>query len=162
MDWRSGKSLQPRDPPFQRPADDLEYEDDDGGDEESTYHPVQENRRSTYDDATPNRHSSSSLPHSLPPISITSPSVPQPGGFMSPTNPRQSMDVYGAFSDPPPVGYDPVPGGASPQRQPQQMSRTMQYADPYAAVRASINPQEAAQSHPPEQSPPSYSFEGRY
>jgi len=44
---------------------------------------------------------------------------------------RPSMDAYGAFQDPAPSGYGstPIPPG---------MSRTMAYADPYAALRASI------------------------
>jgi hypothetical protein len=47
----------------------------------------------------------------------------------APAQPRPSMDTYGAFSDPAPSGYGaPAPG----------VSRTMQYADPYAAVRATI------------------------
>jgi len=164
MDWRAGKSLRPKDPPFQHPTDDLEYEDEEGGDEESAHqHPVQENRRSTYDDPISNRNSSASLPPSLPPLSLGSSSVPQSGGFQSSANPRQSMDMYGAFSDPPPVGYTAVSGGASSQRPPQpQISKTMQYADPYAAIRASISPPTGAQAHQPEPSPPSYSFEGRY
>lgn len=45
------------------------------------------------------------------------------------------MDAYGAFSGPEPTGYG---RGAYTQPQP-EVSRTMQYADPYAAVRASIH-----------------------
>lgn len=54
---------------------------------------------------------------------------------------RPSMDAYGAFSDPAPSGF-----GNSNEEAPvlpevdvgPQVSRTMQYADPYAAVRAQI------------------------
>ena len=58
-----------------------------------------------------------------------------------------SMDAYGAFSDPAPTGYGGVPAGqpstfstASGLSNTSSggVSRTMQYADPYAAVRASI------------------------
>lgn len=41
------------------------------------------------------------------------------------------MDAYGAFNDPTPSGYD------QPYQPP--VSKTMQIADPYAAVRASIH-----------------------
>lgn len=163
-DWRSGKGgLRPRDPPFEHPTEDLEYEDED---EESSYHPT-EARRSRYDEPpadanTPyseNRYSNPPPP-SIPPMSFT-PS-PAQGGYSSPTNSRPSMDVYGAFSDPAPSGYSPGAGPAQTQEQQDpRLSRTMQYADPYAAIRATINPppQPPAQSVPP---PPSYSFEGRY
>lgn len=46
---------------------------------------------------------------------------------------RPSMDAYGAFSDPSPSGY------ARGQYDQPEVSRTMQYADPYAQVRASIH-----------------------
>lgn len=162
MDWRSGKANRPRDPPFEHPAD----EDYDDEDEESSYHPTN-NRQSTYDAPAAdspfsdnNRYSASNpVPPSIPPISFTS--TPPPAGFSSPTNPRPSMDVYGAFSDPAPSGYSPggiPPAQSPPQQESARLSRTMQYADPYAAIRATINP--APQS--PTQAPPSYSFEGRY
>ncbi|KAJ8589611.1 hypothetical protein M405DRAFT_881509 [Rhizopogon salebrosus TDB-379] len=54
---------------------------------------------------------------------------------------RPSMDAYGAFSDPAPSGF----GGVSTTYAPPpsdpvtpRVSRMMQYADPYAAVRASL------------------------
>ena len=100
---------------------------------------------------------------------------------------RPSMDAYGAFSDPAPSGfgsanqggYSTAPGPypssyntASPSRQysnppilPEpdlggpMVSRTMQYADPYAAVRASIAGQQGPSS--PTGGPPSYdSYQG--
>jgi len=66
---------------------------------------------------------------------------------------RQSLDAYGAFSDPAPSGFGgvsssfapPAPGDQNAPR----VSRTMQYADPYAAVRASLT----ASGHT---APPSY------
>lgn len=60
---------------------------------------------------------------------------------------RPSMDAYGAFSDPNPSGY-----GRTEYNQP-EVSRTMQYADPYAQVRASIHTGGAA---PPMPQPPQY------
>ncbi|KAG0697364.1 hypothetical protein DFH29DRAFT_1071650 [Suillus ampliporus] len=52
-----------------------------------------------------------------------------------------SMDAYGAFSDPAPSGFGGVSTAyAPPPSDPEapRVSRTMQYADPYAAVRASL------------------------
>lgn len=100
-------------------------------------------------------------------------------GLQQPMAGRPSMDAYGAFSDPAPTGfgaaqsggYSPAStgytGGYStpPARAPTapptlpepdmggpMVSRTMQYADPYAAVRASIA---GGPASPPGQ-PPSY------
>ncbi|KAF8484371.1 hypothetical protein JB92DRAFT_3085683 [Gautieria morchelliformis] len=56
---------------------------------------------------------------------------------------RPSIDAYGAFSDPTPSGFD-APAPASPG-----VSRTMQYADPYAAVRASIGGASPQMPQPP-------------
>jgi len=69
---------------------------------------------------------------------------------------RPSFDAYGAFSDPAPTGF----GGASSSFAPPtiseanepRISRTMQYADPYAAVRASFT----STSNGPSGAPPSY------
>ncbi|KAG1723365.1 uncharacterized protein EDB91DRAFT_1173052 [Suillus paluster] len=54
---------------------------------------------------------------------------------------RPSMDAYGAFSDPAPSGFGGVSTSyAPPPSDPgaPRVSRTMQYADPYSAVRASL------------------------
>jgi hypothetical protein len=54
---------------------------------------------------------------------------------------RPSVDAYGAFSDPAPSGFGDVSTMyAPPPSDPvtPRVSRTMQYADPYAAVRASL------------------------
>ena len=67
----------------------------------------------------------------------TAPSIPAP---------RQSMDVYGAFSDPAPSGFGAAPQlpqpnfgrPLSPPVESPRVSRTMQYADPYAAIRATV------------------------
>ncbi|KAK2463495.1 hypothetical protein APHAL10511_004581 [Amanita phalloides] len=91
--------------------------------------------------ADPHRHSSAPSYISYP---VTTP-VAQPAG-------RPSLDAYGAFSDPAPSGFiDPStqsnPGPPTlplPDLGP-RVSRTMQYADPYSAVRASL----AGQGSPP-------------
>jgi len=154
MDWRSGKSSRPRDPPFTRPAEVDDY--DDVADEESTYSHSVDHRNSTIDQTRPEVNKYSSTAPSIPPIPFIDNSAPapapQPGGYTSPTS-RPSMDVYGAFSDPVPSGYsNPNPYS---QPDPNRVSRTMQYADPYAAVRASITP-------PQQHAPPSYEHDGRY
>jgi len=155
MDWRSGKSSRPRDPPFTRPTD-VEEDYDDAVDEESAYNRPVGHRDSTVERARPEESRYSSTPPSLPPISFPDSStptpIPQSGGYTSSTS-RPSMDVYGAFSDPDPSSYS----NPNPYSQPEsnRMSRTMQYADPYAAVRASITP-------PEQPGPPSYGHDGRY
>ncbi|KAJ8581677.1 hypothetical protein M405DRAFT_800993 [Rhizopogon salebrosus TDB-379] len=76
-------------------------------------------------DSSTNRTSA----YSTPPTTTTAPTT----SMIYPAS-RPSMDAYGAFSDPAPSGYRrrthllPTP----------RVSRTMQYADPYAAVRASL------------------------
>ncbi|KAI9512961.1 hypothetical protein F5148DRAFT_1159530 [Russula earlei] len=57
-----------------------------------------------------------------------------PGRYNIPSapQPRPSLDAYGAFSDPAPSGF------GAPSNDVTGVSRTMQYADPYAAVRASV------------------------
>lgn len=67
----------------------------------------------------------------------------------APQLPRPSIDAYGAFSDPAPTGF-----AASPTSENPGLSRTMQYADPYAAVRNAVV--QGATSPPP--NPPSYSY----
>jgi len=152
LDWRSGKFAGPRDQPFTHPEDDLDNELDD---EESRYEATIPSRRTTVEDATAvqspfsdnNRYSGAS-----------STAVPTTAGYTSPTRyssptaaqPRPSLDVYGAFSDPPPTGFG-APSAPSTEDAGPHVSRTMQYADPYAAVRASV----AASS-----GPPSYSYQG--
>lgn len=150
MDWRSGKSLRPRDPPFTRPAE-VDDDYDDAADEESAYNRPVGHRDSTIDQARPEPNNYSSTAPSIPPISIPDSSTPvhHSGEYTSPTS-RPSMDVYGAFSDPVPSGYSNPYSPPEPNR----VSRTMQYADPYAAVRASITPQQ--------QAPPSYGHDDRY
>ncbi|KAH7912321.1 hypothetical protein BJ138DRAFT_1148652 [Hygrophoropsis aurantiaca] len=188
FDWRAGNltSNSPsrhRDPPFTHP----DVEEGDEADEEpaspsspyqsvpnpgsnapprqSTYSTTAPPRQSTYNDNAP----SSPFADSNPPTqswNTWQSSAPSP-----PAAPRQSMDAYGAFSDPAPSGF----GGVSPAYAPTaaasrpvssyvpsgsgfappapaaaeapRVSRTMQYADPYAAVRASLAP--ATTANPP-------------
>ena len=137
MYWRNNKAHRPRDPPFNPPFDpttDSRGESqpvsthDDDDDEELQYGHVPQlsdnNANSPFSDA--NR--ASNRPYSGYNSSATS-------------GPRASVDNYGAFNDPVPSGY----GGANfgqasglAASSPAGVSRTMQYADPYAAVRASI------------------------
>jgi len=144
MDWRSGKIHGPRDPPFTHPPTeqgDAEG-DDEGDDEESTYHQVP--RRT----ATDNSNSTAS------PFSDSNRYTAPPPSFAA--APRPSVDAYGAFSDPAPSGFGNSKSSNLPPVLPEpdmgpRVSRTMQYADPYAAVRASIGT-----SNPTAPGPPSY------
>lgn len=190
MDWRSGKMAHPRDPPFYPPAM-PEQVFEDGEDEESSYThiPPVQHHNSTYGDSNANVNSpfSDANRYRGAPPSASTPGYAG-GGLGAVPAGRPSMDVYGAFSDPPPSGFGGSNGGVSPTSAPPPMSssgfggappmsssgyggaapvssnggggapavsRTMQYADPYAAVRASIGT-------PPEtHTPPSYeSYQG--
>jgi hypothetical protein len=128
LGWRKNRDSRPRDPPFEEPRD-MEEE----GDEESAYEVVKQDTdidtRSPFSDAY--RYSGAS-----------STAVGSQGGYSSPGKynipsaplPRPSLDAYGAFSDPAPTGF----GAPSSDSGVSGVSRTMQYADPYAAVRASV------------------------
>ena len=158
--WRTGRLNASRDPTFIPPRIN---DDNDAYDEESTHTSMHAPRSTStmvsvaendvYDSsnqanspfADPQRHSSMTAYSSYP--AATS-AVPPPG--------RPSLDAYGAFSDPAPSGFvnpsgfSTVPTQSSPPSLPipdlgPRVSRTMQYADPYAAVRASI----AEQGNPP-------------
>ncbi|KAF8072156.1 hypothetical protein FPV67DRAFT_1412228 [Lyophyllum atratum] len=140
LDWRSGKlhaPAGPRDPPFTRPTttqdQDLEegLAEDEEDDDDYTHIP------------RPGASSSPSF-QSQPPSHAQYHPQSQPAGSpfadehrYTPTTQgagagRQSMDAYGAFSDPAPSGFQ------APAQEVPRVSRTMQYADPYAAVRASV------------------------
>jgi hypothetical protein len=125
-DWRSNRSTRPRDPPFEHP-------EVDEGDEESTYEVVPHLKRDADGDvnspfADTYRYSGASST-----MIDSSAGYASPGKYSIPSapQPRPSLDAYGAFSDPAPTGFAPPPNDSG-------VSRTMQYADPYAAVRASI------------------------
>lgn len=162
LDWRSGKlghhSAGPKDPPFTHPAslhgggESYSAPADDEGDEEEAYShipPVTSNHTS-YTGAHDNSNHTSS-PFADPQARYSAaandrydtPGVDRYG--TPPAQARPSMDAYGAFSDPAPSGF--APAGSGPG-----VSRTMQYADPYAAVRASI----AGPPAPASSGPPSY------
>jgi hypothetical protein len=132
-DWRDGKHNGPRDPPFTRPPTDHIPIAEDEGDEESTYRRVSPARRNPPDNSnSPNSPFADTSRHAAPAS-------------------RPSMDAYGAFSDPAPSGYVSSHPPVLPEvDQSPLVSRTMQYADPYAAVRAQI----AAGHSPPHGSPP--------
>ncbi|KAH9974837.1 hypothetical protein BJV74DRAFT_863305 [Russula compacta] len=126
LEWRKNRASRPRDPPFEQPPD---IED---GDEESTYDVVPSLKQ---DDTSPfsdvYRYSGASSTAVGSSVGLAS-----PGKYNIPSapQPRPSLDAYGAFSDPPPSGF----GSPMSNSGVTGVSRTMQYADPYAAVRASI------------------------
>jgi len=185
LDWRSGRLSPHREPPFTRPThqpSETEHEDDD-------YHhvsPIRQTAPGRYDEESARPVSSTnpfndsySAPSAIPPSS---------GAYTGVPAGRPSMDAYGAFSDPAPTGFGNTYGSgsggygqtggsaypASPPRQAQQVSgpptipeidlgprvsRTMQYADPYAAVRANIG---GGTSPTGPAGPPSYESYGGY
>ncbi|KAL0571387.1 hypothetical protein V5O48_010575 [Marasmius crinis-equi] len=166
LNWRQGKLIGPRDPPFEHPTDMNDIHDDD--DEEASYHhipPVRanssENPGNPFTDS--NRYSAASSAPTSNPYTSTYSSTPVAAG-------RPSMDAYGAFSDPAPTGFgasSPVRSSPNPPSLPEpdlgpQVSRTMQYADPYAAVRANISSAQPptqygdSQYGAPNSVPPSY------
>jgi hypothetical protein len=126
LEWRKNRASRPRDPPFEQPHDGE-------GDEESAYE-VPAFKQDENDTSSPfsdaYRYSGAS---STAIGSFGSPSSPK-YNIPSAPQPRPSLDAYGAFSDPAPTGFggSPVDSGVA------GLSRTMQYADPYAAVRASV------------------------
>ncbi|RDX40693.1 hypothetical protein OH76DRAFT_309621 [Lentinus brumalis] len=151
LDWRNGKTSRPRDPPFTHPIEQSEgsvYEraddhDEEASDEEGAHKPYSDHANTPYSPfSDANRLSGvSGVPTnaSSTNVSYQSPSAPAYGGSQPASRP--SIDAYGAFSDPAPSGFA---GGFAPQSQYSdaasgpRVSKTMQYADPYAAVRASI------------------------
>lgn len=127
LEWRRNRSSRPRDPPFEHP----ELDD---GDEESTYEVVPHLKRDAQSDS--NSPFSDAYRYSAASSTMidSSAGYNSPGKYSIPSapQPRPSLDAYGAFSDPAPSGFAP------PSSDVQGISRTMQYADPYAAVRASV------------------------
>ncbi|KAF8882542.1 hypothetical protein BD779DRAFT_1496283 [Infundibulicybe gibba] len=185
--WRSGKLHAPRDPPFTAPHhidDDADLEDD--ADAESAYHhipPTRHDSAPSYDNShspsspfADNANARYSSATSYAPSSATSPFTPAPAAG------RPSMDAYGAFSDPAPSGFGASAASSRPTASTDaygafsdsrtgppiipepdlgpKVSRTMQYADPYAAVRASLATQPSS-SPASSAVPPSYeSYQG--
>jgi hypothetical protein len=125
LEWRKNRASRPRDPPFEQPHEE--------GDEESAYE-VPSLKQDEDDTSSPfadaYRYSGAS---STAIGSFGSPTSPK-YNIPSAPQPRPSLDAYGAFSDPAPTGFggSPVDSGVT------GVSRTMLYADPYAAVRASV------------------------
>lgn len=182
LHWRQGKLTGPRDPPFQHPTDVENLHDDDDDDDASYHHiPPSQPAAGSSPLSTPpnpftdaNRYSAASssnnsYPSSSDPYSSTAYSSSTPNSYAAG---RPSMDAYGAFSDPAPSGF----GGNAPTRtsgaaptlpEPDmgpQVSRTMQYADPYAKVRANLGGGAAQQSQSPSAygAPPGYDGYNEY
>jgi len=118
--------------------------------------------QSTYDDSDAsspfddsNRWSATTTTTTGPSSTAFSSSAVRSSGYATPPAAisRPSLDAYGAFSDPAPSGFGGVSSSFAPppagDPNAPRISRTMQYADPYAAVRASL----AASGHT---APPSY------
>ena len=143
LDWRNGKALRPRDPPFVPPADDAVELDE----EESLYD--QPSRKTAYEHSNDSQgpFSDSNRYSGVPTVAPSTNSY-----ATAPQLPRQSFDSYGAFSDPAPTGFTAAPGftpSLSPPPEVPRVSRTMQYADPYARVRDAVSQPSAAPPPPP-------------
>jgi len=116
--WRLNKNTYntgPRDPPFVHPEDASQHDVDEVEDPYTRPRvgelpPRLDDVTSPFDDS--NRYS----------------------GYGAPA--RQSMDPYGAFNDDAPSGYGGQAGAAAATGP--GVSRTMQYADPYAAARGHV------------------------
>ncbi|KAJ7844421.1 hypothetical protein B0H14DRAFT_2776896 [Mycena olivaceomarginata] len=158
LDWRNGKlhSHEARDPPFTHPHQEAtEFEMDYDPDEDDYQH-IPPARRATASESTAYDPVASAGSNPFSDANRYAAPAPQ-----TPVHGRPSIDAYGAFSDPAPSGFSPAAprfgaGGGGPPIIPEQdlgppvgVSRTMQYADPYAAVRASI-------ATPPAQPQPGY------
>ncbi|EJF64472.1 hypothetical protein DICSQDRAFT_52495 [Dichomitus squalens LYAD-421 SS1] len=172
LDWRNGKTSRPRDPPFTHPVEQAEgsiyeraddHDEDEISDEEAGHKPYSDNANNNYSSPFSDANRLSGVPTNASSnnLSYQSPSAPafspQPAG-------RPSIDAYGAFSDPAPSGFA---GGFAPSQYPDdqpRVSRTMQYADPYAAVRASIAGSQVGSTTPPASGapPPGYTSYGGY
>ncbi|KAG1852922.1 hypothetical protein C8R48DRAFT_723748 [Suillus tomentosus] len=102
----------------------------------TTYLPSINTNRFSTADSSANRTSA----YSTAPTTTTAPTTSTNTGYATS---RPSMDAYGAFSDPAPSGFGGVSASYAPTASDSgsgapKVSRTMQYADPYAAVRASL------------------------
>ncbi|OBZ72337.1 hypothetical protein A0H81_07509 [Grifola frondosa] len=165
LDWRNGKSIRPRDPPFAHPLEatgegsiySRADGDDDYTDEEAQYQkPTVDNSNAPQSPFSDNRYA---VPAAAPPSSTY---------VAPPAQSRPSIDAYGAFSDPAPTGFGAggfsAPTSTSPANDGPRVSRTMQYADPYAAVRATITAGQHSPGQvttpPPGAAPPGYSYGG--
>ena len=181
MDWRSGRLFQhlPRETPFQPPI-----RDEEEAEEEDYVNVPPRHARSTpsgYDSPnTSNGYTQSSSQQRRYSGAPTSSQQAPQSYSAAPAAGRPSLDAYGAFSDPAPSGFGSsgynsnsrtpytssspshyrsgtpsAPSIPEPDFGQPMVSRTMQYADPYAAVRASIAGG-ASGSPAPQGMPPSY------
>ncbi|KIM33593.1 hypothetical protein M408DRAFT_14272 [Serendipita vermifera MAFF 305830] len=157
QEWRTGKTVyRPEDPPFSLPSAPPPHHND-----EEDADPYTRGRRQ---ETTGTAEEDDEYDDSRSPFADAHGGAGGGGRYggygNAPTGAgagRPSMDAYGAFSDPSPSGYGGYGGGGRPVQQQQQynqpeVSRTMQYADPYAAVRASIH----TNTPPPMPQPPTY------
>jgi len=146
LHWRSGKSARRRDPPFRHPTDPSgyapslrqaeagEYEDEDDDEDEEPFSYPHDRRTNT----RPISGAGAVAPPQIPPFRANT-----AGGFtmeQSPfsddhrAGPAPGGGVGGFTSPPPPATIAPPPGQPSGPG----VSRTMQYADPYAAIKANL------------------------
>jgi len=154
LDWRNGKSHRTaRDPAFVPPTPSIAEgeEDDEVGTLDGSYKEVPVRQSTLRDEEAQDSpfadRNASPYTTAYDPASATSPSGYSPR-TTAPAG-RSSVDVYGAFNDPVPSGYGSG-GPTSPG-----VSRTMQYADPYAAVRTSLGIAGAS----PASGPPAYGYQ---
>jgi len=175
QDWRSGRLHNyHREQPFQPP---IRTHDEEEPEAEDDYEHIPPARRTTTRPAPSSRDAYETSPTRYDqPQRYGGPSQ-TPLSYTPAAAGRPSMDAYGAFSDPAPSGFgssgygtsnanagyappssrmgrtvSPPPTIPDPDFGQPMLSRTMQYADPYAAVRASI-----ATGAPQQQgTPPSY------
>lgn len=153
IQWRSNKHSGLHDSPFAPPIDHDDFEEGEEG-----YTSIPPVREQSVNTSVPSARYDP--PAETNPFSDNQYSVSSPTGYAPPsTQPmgaRPSMDAYGAFSDPAPSGFGTASPGYSsvasarvvgppiipePDLGP-RVSRTMQYADPYAAVHASVTNQQ--------------------
>ncbi|KAH9962782.1 hypothetical protein BGW80DRAFT_1353387 [Lactifluus volemus] len=139
LEWRKNKASRPRDPPFEHPPDAEEGYEESAYEVPSLHQDHGDDSNSPFADTY--RYSGASSAARGDSAAFSS-----PGRYNIPSapQPRPSLDAYGAFSDPTPSGFGDHSGDSGVAG----ISRTMQYADPYAAVRASITS--------PPTAPPSY------
>jgi len=146
LEWRRNKGLRPKDPPFAPPEERLADEEAfDARDAEGEL--SRKGTHQTFGSEAPEDAAS--------PFRDDSYAPPLMGRYDPPA--RASMDTYGAFSDPAPTGFGPAgaQGGGARMPVPEVagVSRTMLYADPYAAIRHNLGAGEP-QGGPPQ--PPGY------
>jgi len=155
IQWRSNKRSGLCDSPFAPPID-----HDDPEEREEGYTSIPPLRKQSINPTVPSARYDPPVetnPFSDNQYSV-SPSTSYAPPSTQPMTSRPSVDAYGAFSDPTPSGFGTAspgysssasariaPGGPPIIPEPDlgpRVSRTMQYADPYAAVHASVTNQQ--------------------